>query len=135
MILVTGLDWLLSAVDLYLLIGNLIAIGFWGLFIFTMFVSNAIWIGDQEAQKRRMDSAKRSAKYIVLSLVVIDIIFGVIHLLDLDNAADSSNSTVSEFLQKWVDNIDSWNYKMRMWENSNTDYKNSNGWDALNFWE
>jgi putative flippase GtrA len=135
MILVTGLDWFLSAVNLYLMVGNLLALWGWAIYIFTQFVMNAFWLWDQEAQKKRTDNAKRSAKYIVLSLIVIDLLFGAIHLLNLDDAADSSNSTVSDFLQKWADSIDNWNYNMKVGDNSNSDYKNTNWWDALNFWE
>jgi hypothetical protein len=55
-------------------------------------------------------------------------------LLGLDDAADQSNSRVSEFFQEWADAIESWDYNMKLWENSNQNYKNSNWWDPVNFW-
>jgi len=39
-------------------------------------------------------------KYMVLALIIVDVIFGIIKLLNLDDAADSSNSTVSEYFQE-----------------------------------
>ncbi len=135
MILATWLDGILQGINLYVLMGNLIALWGWALFIFTMFVLNAAWWGDEQAQKKRTESAKNSMKYMVLALIIVDVIFGIIKLLNLDDAADSSNSTVSEYFQEWADAIDSGNYNMKLGEDSNSDYKNSNGWDSLNFWE
>jgi len=134
-ILASWLDWLLQWINLYIMIGNLVALGWGAIFIFSMFVLNAVWLWDEQAQKKRVDRSKSSAKYIALSLIIINVLFGAIHLLWLDAAGDSSNSTVSEFLQQWADQIDSWDYNMKLKDATDSDYKNTNWWDNLNFWQ
>ena len=134
-ILATGLDGILKWINLYVLVANLIALWWFALFAIWMYTANAIWLGDEQAQKNRSNKVKSALKYTILSLIIADVVFGGIKLLWLDDAADSSNSTISEFFEKWADSIDSWNYKMKIGDDSNSDYKNSNGWDALNFWE
>lgn len=126
------MDWLLNWIDLFIMILNIVAVAWWALYIAGLATLNWLWQWDEQVQKKRVESMKKSGFYIWISLVIIDIIFWVLTQFWFFKMADNSHAKVSNFLQQWVDNIEQGNYTAPLTDDNASDYDN-NGWgEAIN---
>lgn len=126
------MDGFINWIDLLIKVLNYIAIWGWGIYISYQLTLLAFWPWDDQMQKRRKDSAKTSAFYIWLSLVIINVLFWALEQFGFFDMADESKTKVTNFLQKWVDEMESGNYNAPLGGDSDNDYKNSGWWEAIN---
>ena len=125
------MDGLINWVDLVFLILNIVAVVWGSIRLAYLFVMNAIWNGDQNVQKGRIEDVKKTFIYMVASLVVINVVFAALTQFNIFGIGEESTSKVSDYLQQGQEKLDSGDYRWAVGWDDSSDYGNWI-WEAIN---